>query len=230
MHTTIRSRAFTVLALAAGLACPSLALGQAADGKSPKAKPAKSVTRQAVNKPEVKPETKHQKTPEMKRLEKLKNHADTDGDGVISESEREAAKAKMKARHEAIRAKIDTNSDGTISPEEWHSVSDQWRDFDGEFDRAMKSLEGPARNALVKSLDTNGNGQIDPNERAGIRARAEQRRLEVIARFDADHNGVLNDAERQALNESLKNPPKAASGLKSKGAKNGNAAATPSEK
>lgn len=202
MHIRTRrvsSAALTMLL--AGLCCPALALGQEGSKQQPRpsGKPAAEPGKQA----KAKGERKIEKVSE-KRGERMKDRADTDGDGKVSEAERLAAKERMKARHAALKSKVDTNGDGKISPEEWQAVSEEWKDFDGEFDRAIKSLDGNARAALIKSLDTNGNGEIDEPERAAIRARAEERRYELMARFDFNNDGRLDEQEKRNLGEFLK--------------------------
>lgn len=46
----------------------------------------------------------------------MKNKLDTDGDGVVSEEEKEAGREAMKERR---FEEMDTNGDGTISKAEW---------------------------------------------------------------------------------------------------------------
>jgi len=202
MHIRTRrvsSAALTMLL--AGLCCPALALGQ--EGNKPQPRPSSKPSAEPAKPSKAKVEGKIEKVSE-KRGEKMKDRADTDGDGKVSEAERLAAKERMKARQAAFKSKVDTNRDGKISIEEWQAVSDEWKDFDGEFDRAIKSLDGNARAALIKSLDTNGNGEIDEPERAAIRARAEERRFELMARFDFNNDGRLDEQEKRNLGEFLK--------------------------
>ena len=70
---------------------------------------------------------------------------DTDGDGALSDQEREAA-------HAAILAKYDTNGDGKLSRGERRAVRDA------------------AHDAFLAKYDTNGDGEISSEERDAIKA------------------------------------------------------------
>ena len=83
-----------------------------------------------------------------------------------------------------LKAKFDTDGDGTISAEERQA----------------------ARSQVVGKLDTNGDGQVDKTEKqAAIRnkvaktqARDGDRRAAYIAKFDTDGDGTLNEEEKEA--------------------------------
>jgi hypothetical protein len=82
---------------------------------------------------------------------------DTDGDGVVSPEERDAAIRDRMAR---MRTRLDTDGDGKVSPDELSRARGGRMRFDD-----------PA------ALDTNQDGDISPDElAAGFRARREQRR------------------------------------------------------
>lgn len=70
---------------------------------------------------------------------------DTDGDGTLSEQEREAA-------HAAILEKYDTDGDGGLSREERRAVRDA------------------ARDAFIAKYDTDGDGEISTEERDAVKA------------------------------------------------------------
>lgn len=81
---------------------------------------------------------------------------DKDGDGKISDEEREAA---MKERSERMRQRFDTNGDGKLTPDELANA------------KGRMKFDDPA------ALDTNHDGDISADElQAGIQARREQLR------------------------------------------------------
>ena len=80
---------------------------------------------------------------------------DTDGDGVISDEERDAA---MRERMAAMRARLDADGDGKLTPAELGAA------------RGRMHFDDPA------AVDTNHDGEISPDELgAAMRARREQR-------------------------------------------------------
>jgi hypothetical protein len=160
-------------------------------------------TRVAGTQPAAKPQKKESAGKQVVRKVKEAGHTEGEGGGAVSEKERQAVDEKTRARQLRIRAKLDTSGDGKISETEWQAVSEDWKDFDAELDRSLKSMDGRGRAALMKSIDTNGDGQLDSQERAVLRDRAEQARLEMINRFDADGDGRVVGDERRALNEAL---------------------------
>ena len=83
---------------------------------------------------------------------------DKDGDGKISDEEREAA---MKERSERMRQRYDTNGDGKLTPEELAAT------------KGRMKFDDPA------ALDTNHDGDISADElQAGIQARRQELRSE----------------------------------------------------
>jgi hypothetical protein len=75
-----------------------------------------------------------------------RRHIDTDGDGVISPEEREAAHAERAKR---MQERIDANHDGKMTPDELAA--------------AGSAQHGP-RFADPKAVDTNNDGEISPDE------------------------------------------------------------------
>ena len=73
---------------------------------------------------------------------------DTDGDGKLSEEERETAKAAMAERKAAFMDKHDTNGDGEIDEDE---------------KKAIKA-------AFLAKYDTDGDGKMNEEERKSARA------------------------------------------------------------
>jgi EF hand len=89
---------------------------------------------------------------------------DTDGDGKVSDEEREAA---MKERSVKMRARLDTNGDGKLTPDELASA------------RGRMKFDDPA------ALDTNKDGDISAEElEAGMKAKREEMRAQ---RFQGAH-------------------------------------------
>ncbi len=118
---------------------------------------------------------------------------DKDGDGQISDSEREEGfktfREEREKRREEFMKKFDKDGDGQLSEEERNAVRDSFRadeqkrrdlheydkNEDGilsdsekaamEEDKAKKADDRKAeREALIKKYDTNGNGKIDGAE------------------------------------------------------------------
>jgi hypothetical protein len=81
---------------------------------------------------------------------------DTDGDGVVSDAEREAA---MKARMTQLRSRLDTDGDGKLTPAELGNA------------RGRMHFDDPA------ALDLNHDGEISTDELAtAMKARRDERR------------------------------------------------------
>ncbi len=96
-------------------------------------------------------------TPARKDFRRRRNAGvDTNGDGVISQEERDAA---MRERATGMHSQLDTDGDGKVSPAELANA------------RGRMRFDNPAE------LDTNGDGDISADElAAGLKARREQRR------------------------------------------------------
>ncbi len=155
---------------------------------------------------------------------------DQNGDGVLDETERQAARGALNARSPRRTAgqtnasspsaaelmrRFDQNGDGKID------------DGEREAARAEASRNRPAaaatarpqidRQAMVKEFDKDGDGKLNDSERAaatqavreriqkagGTNAQSRPVRPELLKRFDANGDGVLDDAERQAARDSV---------------------------
>lgn len=137
---------------------------------------------------------------------------DTDGDGTVTDKEREAARAAWRERAAAEQAKrhfgrFDANNDGKLDPDEQkahdaHVAEHKERDAKAQAERATR------RKAFMKLHDKNENGQIDEEERAGIREyyrkRGEERRAEMVKQFDKDGDKKLNEEERAEMMRSFR--------------------------
>ncbi len=150
----------------------------------------------------------------LPNFERFREKFDADGDGIISEEEREAARAHMQERfgdgglgrkgpgmgHNRMLEKFDADGDGTLSEvekEEAHAFF-------------QKRREQFMAERLAK-FDTDGDGELSEEERAAARERGRElrkpgdkgprparRHHERVKRFDTDGDGVLSEEEKSA--------------------------------
>jgi hypothetical protein len=92
---------------------------------------------------------------------------DADGDGKLSEQEREAAKAAMEEKRDAIIAKYDKDGDGKLNEEEREAAKEEFKALHG--DRPMPP-GGPSRERLRKRFDKDGDGKLNEEEREAAKA------------------------------------------------------------
>lgn len=120
-----------------------------------------------------------------------KKHADTDGDGKVSDEERAAWKQKEKER-------IDLDGDGVISPKEKRLC---WR-------HAKSKVNKP----LEKQFDTNADGWLQQEEvREMLKYKHEMIKThgkakvdtEIEEEYDTDGDGVIDKKEAETLKEDL---------------------------
>jgi hypothetical protein len=76
---------------------------------------------------------------------------DADGSGALSQTEWDAARAALRAAHEAERADLDTDGDGRLSPAE------------------REAAHEAAHDALIATWDLDDSGDLDETERAAMR-------------------------------------------------------------
>lgn len=119
---------------------------------------------------------------------------DANNDGQLTKEDREAAMAKRQAER---FAKMDANSDGSISRAEWDQANAE-RKAKWEARRASRGEEGRRgghwgkhRDRMAMRADTNNDKALS---KAEFLAAATHR----FERADADKNGVVTAAERQA--------------------------------
>ena len=98
---------------------------------------------------------------------------DTDGDGKLSQEERDAAKAAKKERRAAFIEKHDTNGDGELDKEE----------------------KAAAKEAIIANYDTDGDGKLSREERKAARADGahlpgRRHHKQNHDKDDADNNGA----------------------------------------
>ena len=103
--------------------------------------------------------------------------------------------------------RYDTDGDGKLSDEERQAMRDQWG----------KRMEEWRQGRELRRYDKNKDGKLDEDElaeqekgqaerekrAAEWRARAEERRKEWTAEWDADGDGELSEEERQAMRDSM---------------------------
>lgn len=133
---------------------------------------------------------------------------DKDGDGQLSEEERQAVREAMRAEREQRRQQFlleryDKDGDGILSEAETQAM---------EEDQARMEAEREARRAEMQqraldAYDVDGDGQLSEEERrAANQQRREwfqQQQQAAMARFDADGDGDLSQDERMAMRESM---------------------------
>ena len=159
--------------------------------------------------------------------ERFLEQFDTDGDGVISDAEKEAAKGQLKGRggkgtekrradRQKMHERLDADGDGVIS------------DTERETGRAaMEERRRQARERAMKQFDTDGDGILSDTERSAARDARQTRGGEpggprhggpggdfggdrrsgpggerFMQRFDTDGDGILSENEREAARAS----------------------------
>jgi hypothetical protein len=113
---------------------------------------------------------------------------DANGDGTITKEDMQAVR---KARHEARFAKLDTDRNGSISRAEFDAAGNK-RGHDGR-------RGGHGRRGMGAHAD-------GPITKADFQSRA----LARFDRMDADHDGIVTAAERQAAWSAMKARPRPA--------------------
>ena len=111
---------------------------------------------------------------------------DLDGDGFLSDEEREAMR---QARRAEMLARFDLDGDGEISREERLAA------------RQSRFEDSDRGQALMRQFDADGDGVLDETEQAAmdayIQEQQDARRAEQLAQYDADGDGELSQEERQ---------------------------------
>lgn len=118
--------------------------------------------------------------------------ADANNDGTVTSEEHQAAhQAKRAERSDDRFARMDTNGDGSISRAEFDALREARAERGPRAERAgMRGPRGGRGGERAARMVERG-----PVVIAEARAKAEQ----AFARMDADSNGVVTVAERQAL-------------------------------
>lgn len=138
----------------------------------------------------------------------LPTEFDTDGDGVISESERKAADEHFRAEREARRQQwlleqYDKDGDGVLSAEE---LAQQEQDRqDRETRRAERAAEREQK--ALAAYDSDGDGVLsDEEKQAGRQARSaymQQQHQAMPKLFDSDQNGQMDTDENTAMPDAI---------------------------
>ncbi len=148
--------------------------------------------------------------PEMR--ERLLEQFDADEDGVLSDAERDAARAAFEARKAEHIArmieKFDADGDGALNAEELAQAEQAKQRFERAKDRkGQRGKRGHdrLRGELRERFDANEDGQLDEAEREAARAFMEEKKAERKAQFieqwDADGDGQISEAEKQAAKD-----------------------------
>jgi len=110
---------------------------------------------------------------------------DTDGDGILSEEERDAMR---KAMREERMAMMDLDGDGEISRDERRAARQ------AQFENSDRGQ------ALMRQFDLDGDGVLSDDEQAAMDAHnqqlREERQAEQLAQYDLDGDGELSREER----------------------------------
>lgn len=134
---------------------------------------------------------------------------DTDGDGLLSENEIDAAAAALRERlnnrNERVLRRFDKDGDGQLSSDEQSAAAEakQRRQHRGQHRK-----HGAFGKRMFERMDQNGDFLIDDAELdrglSELEGRlAERNAAGPLARFDQDGDGQLNDAEQTALREAF---------------------------
>ncbi len=111
---------------------------------------------------------------------------DIDGDGILSDEERDAMR---KAMREEMIARFDLDGDGEVSREERRAARTE------RFENSDRGQE------LMREFDLDGDGVLSDDEQAAMdqhmQEQRDQRRAEQLAEYDLDGDGELSREERQ---------------------------------
>ena len=116
---------------------------------------------------------------------------DADGDGILSEEERDAMRRSFR---EQMLARLDTDGDGRVSRDERRAAGRE------RFEQSERGQE------LMRQFDADGDGVLNEAEQAAMdahlaeerEAQREERRARDLERYDLDGDGELSREERQA--------------------------------
>lgn len=154
----------------------------------------------------------------------LKAQFDTNADGVLDESEREALRAHVRTQREQRRAealeRFDIDGDGELSPEERQAAHAAFANERGMRERHRghegRRGHGPRgerdgeqmRQRALSLFDHDGDGELSESEREEAKAfheaRKAEQRAKALERFDADGDGQLSREERRAARDAMR--------------------------
>lgn len=108
------------------------------------------------------------------------------------------ARKDAEAQAGARFAQLDANADGQLSPEELRAARPGRPGRDGPRDgRPGAGIAGGMAGGMARMMDSNGDGKVSRDEFVG----GTLRRFDMV---DADHDGQLTKAERQAAMEAMR--------------------------
>jgi hypothetical protein len=154
---TDKKTAILSIALAAGMACGTMAFAYDKDNNPPGPAGGRGTNWENPPGPQGGPGA----SPDRKRHWKEK--ADTNHDGTVDDTERAAAEARRAER----KAKADTNGDGKIDETEKQNAINAWKEKKKERHEEWK-----------EKADTNGDGKVGPHERREARRERREARKE----------------------------------------------------
>ena len=163
----------------------------------------------------ARPQLTEEQKAEMKA--KFMEKFDADKDGQISDAEKEAIKAQFEARKAEMKAKFmekfDADKDGQISDAEKEAAKAEFAKRGPK--RGPKcGKKGPRRPHCGGKCGKKGQRpELTEEQKAEMKAKFEARKAEMKAKFmekfDADKDGQLSDAEKEAAKaEFAKRGPK----------------------
>jgi len=130
------------------------------------------------------------KRPNFPSREEMIKKFDSDGDGKLSDEEREKARKQMPGKGRKlppeVLQKFDKDGDGKLSDEERAA-----------FRKQMVANGRKLPPHLMQRFDTDGDGTLSDEERAGAKQAWEDRKQEMIKKFDANGDGKLSVEERR---------------------------------
>lgn len=127
--------------------------------------------------------------------------ANTGGPGGPNQEQRKAYLEKILQEHPDLKTKLDTNGDGTVTPEEakaGHKMMEQ----------ARREHRQERFEEYKKKFDTNGDGTISDEEKAAAKTqwqeKKQERREEFKKKFDTNGDGEISTEEKAAAREQWK--------------------------
>ena len=126
---------------------------------------------------------------------------DTDGDGVVSVEEREAARESHRLR------RFDKNRDGKLDEKEEMALKKaraaRFGEYDADGDGKLSNAERKQMRAdrRRRSIDADGDGVISEGEQEAARKRRDEHREKMVEKYDADGDGRLSRQERSTAIE-----------------------------
>ena len=124
------------------------------------------------------------------RFAEILQKFDTDGDGKLSDEEKEKIEEIQKAE---MLEKFDQDGDGTLSVEERQAARQ------GMLERNAPPM-GERFAEMLAKFDADGDGKLSDEERENIN---EIREAEMLEGFDQDGDGTLSVEERQAARQGM---------------------------